>query len=347
MSASREEVLADWQSLRNEHWPGLLLGNGASIAVWPQFGYASLYEEASSEAAAPRRLTDEDAALFDAFDHSTNFEEILLALRTSIRVADALGEDTSRLQLRYGSIQQALFSAVHATHVPWNQLSGNALEAIRRELRSYSVVYSTNYDLLVYWAILHEGGTQEFVDRFWGDGHSFDPSNTEVWGGRTEVLYLHGGLHLFRRAGGGTAKHVASTNTVLEEFREALIEGVIPVLVSEGSSADKLRSILSSDYLSFAYERFSAHRGPLVIFGHSLSDHDAHLREVMRRWGDRRIAISIPGSAEWEESMSLYEAALPRADLVFFAAETHPLGSDAVRAGGSRFQRFGRRFGRA
>jgi quercetin dioxygenase-like cupin family protein len=48
---------------------------------------------------------------------------------------------------------------------------------------------------------------------------------------------------------------------------------------------DALSAIIRNDYLSFAYERFSKHRGALVVFGHSLNpEFDQHLIDAMRRW---------------------------------------------------------------
>src|SRR5258708_3819633 len=83
--------LVDWATLSHEPWAGLVLGNGASIAVWSSFNYASLYQVASSTS-----LLETDAVtLFDGFD-TRNFEEVLARLRTTIDVKRLLLQDSSR-----------------------------------------------------------------------------------------------------------------------------------------------------------------------------------------------------------------------------------------------------------
>jgi hypothetical protein len=40
--------LKDWSTVgREREWSALLIGNGASRVVWPQFDYPSLYQQAS------------------------------------------------------------------------------------------------------------------------------------------------------------------------------------------------------------------------------------------------------------------------------------------------------------
>jgi hypothetical protein len=328
--------LSTWQEIESldEQWSGLLVGNGASIAVWEKFAYASLFEEACSERVQDP-LTDSDKSLFEAF-RTQNFEQVLDTLGTASTVSKALGIDPSPYLDRYDSIRRALFEAVHAVHVPWLMVAEDSLLKIRKAMRLHRTVFSTNYDLLLYWARMvnpHSGSG--IPDCFWSDDHRFDQLNTDVWDeGHTRILYLHGGLHLVRLPDGGTGKRVASeTGNLLEQFNVSGGSGAIPLLVSEGRSEDKLRSIRSSDYLNFAYEQFAKHKGGLVVFGHSLGEGDAHLARAMRTWGRRPIAVSVrPGTAERQAATrAWFEKALPEAQLRFFDASTHPLGSEELR----------------
>lgn len=103
---------------------------------------------------------------------------------------------------RYRSIQQALFNAVHQVHVPWLSVPDAALQSNRACLEDYRFVYSTNYDLLAYWAVMSESNGSGFLDFFWGDDMTFDPFDTDIWTTRdlwTRLLFLHGGIHLRRR----------------------------------------------------------------------------------------------------------------------------------------------------
>lgn len=89
------DELADWREIvqHDLRWDALLLGNGASIAVWQPFSYPSLYDHAlSADVADP--LTPADAALFDAFG-TRNFELVLGAIKDAARVEAALAQPGS------------------------------------------------------------------------------------------------------------------------------------------------------------------------------------------------------------------------------------------------------------
>jgi hypothetical protein len=121
-------------------------------------------------------------------------------------VVDALRQDPAPINALYAVTQKALVEAVNSVHIPWASIPETSLAAIKAVLRSYSFVYSTNYDLILYWAVMHDGPTG-FTDYFFGS--RFDLSNTEVWGQQTKVMFLHGGLHLYRELSGQTLKRKA------------------------------------------------------------------------------------------------------------------------------------------
>src|SRR6516165_2157296 len=132
--------LPHWDDLSSRYErSGLLIGNGASLAVWDRFGYKSLYEEAPLESA--------DEKVFAASD-TTNFELVLDALRLSEVVCKAVGHDSEDVHSRYLSVRSALFEAVRRVHVPWEDVPEATFTTIERELRRYAVIFSTNYDLL-------------------------------------------------------------------------------------------------------------------------------------------------------------------------------------------------------
>jgi hypothetical protein len=195
-------------------------------------------------------------------------------------------------------------------------------------------VFSTNYDLLLFWAIMADNATGKFKDYFWGENQEFDVTDTETSGTATKVLYLHGGLHLYRLPSGATIKRKAEDGrSLLDLFGVPFTEGATPLVITEGTSQDKLASIRRSDYLSFAYSRFSRHKGPMVVFGHSLSDTDSHLVHAMKEWRSVDLAISLRRDAPMkivDRKVRLLNL-LPTTKLVFFDAATHPLGKDELR----------------
>jgi hypothetical protein len=98
--------------------------------------------------------------------------------------------------------------------------------------------------------------------------------------------------------------------------------------VSEGNADEKRASIYRSEYLSFAFSRFSEDHGPLVVFGHSLGDSDSHIVNAIKAQRGRAIAVSIKrGQQLIRERKAQLIAALPDSTMYFFDAETHPLGA--------------------
>jgi hypothetical protein len=317
-------------------WRGLLLGNGASIAVADSFAYPSLYEIACDD---PDRLGGESRQLFEAFA-TQNFELVLASLKVAGRVCAAAGIAAPQLPQLYQEIQRALFVTVGDVHVPWNVVADVVLPRIRQALLNYKLVYSTNYDLLAYWSMLREGDPNDFRDYFWGDGNSFDVTDLTILGDPTVIYYLHGGLHLRHTTEGGTFKRTAQEQNLLAQFETSWEESNLPLMISEGTSDDKLEAIARSDYLSFAYQRFAEHTGNLVVFGSHLGEADEHLVRAMNSWtregGRRNIAIGIRpahGDAATRQEKQRLAQRLSEANLWFFDADSHPLGQPNVRPG--------------
>lgn len=322
--------LSKWGDLPDDlKFSGILLGNGASRAIWDHFAYSSLYEVAS-EYIPNHKLDDLDQGLFESLE-TTNFELVLAALATTSRVGRILTWDVSESLLRHERIRNALIESVHTTHIPWAAVSEEVLEAISAELTKYHYIYSSNYDLLLYWAIMHNG-PRGFVDFFW-NSHQFDIANTEVWTKSSEVFYLHGGIHLLRTPSGSAMKRTAGGDlNLLDQFGRHIEDGYTPLFVSEGSSADKLRVIRGSDYLSFSYEALSQHRGPLLIFGHSLGDSDSHLVHAIKRSAADRIGFAVYPSSEDDiiATKGHVVALFPNKPLVFIDSTSHPLGAPSL-----------------
>lgn len=324
-----DAVLEDWSAVEEDAaFSGLLIGNGASRAVWEGFGYESLLRIAREENRLTR-LGDSEYALFGALS-TANFEVVLSALATSGVVSENFGLDGAALRRAHKRVQESLVEAVKSKHIPWGVLPDSTLAATKAHFRQYRRVYSTNYDLLAYWAAMHQGPAG-FKDYFWGE--SFAIADTEVWDSSTMMLYLHGGLHLRRNAQGRVFKLASREGgNLLDQFGEYR-EQQSPLFVAEGSSADKLRVIFSSEYLAFVYTQLTRHSGPLCIFGHSLGESDRHIVDAIRLARVPVLAVSVlPGPAdEIVRSKARLIAHFPDAQLRFFDSSTHPLGNAAFR----------------
>lgn len=320
-----------------ETWPdlaarfsgaALLCGNGLSINVWPAFDYASLFDHAHDDG-----LTAEDLALFG---ESENFERILSDLNTAIRVNETLGQPAARIYARYRSIQRGLGHAVRAVHLTRGQIPDTVLKSIRDDLLGYEWIFSTSYDLLLYWAMGCGGSFRPFIDHFRGPRLEFDPNRADVHVGEVPVYFLHGALHLVVSGSGATWKlRRGAIQSVLDQFGEP-IDGdpqARPLLVTEGTARDKLRAIEANVYLTHALHRLRSIEMPLVVFGSSLGAHDDHLLDALNEHPRRAIAVSLvpePRRALARRQADIY-ARLETDELWFFDATTHPLGYRSLR----------------
>lgn len=163
----------------------------------------------------------------------------------------------------------------------------------------------------------------------------FDPARAVVPDGSVPVYFLHGALHLVVAESGATWKLRRNFDSLLDQFGRPIDRDSTarPLLVTEGSAADKLFTIERNGYLSHALERLAERELPVVVFGSSLSEHDAHLAEALSEHPNRPVAVSmLPGSHEALLARQVEIFGRLRADpLLFFDARTHPLGDPLLR----------------
>lgn len=325
MAGEPDGTLVDWRDIATRHrWDTLLLGNGMSINVWEPFGYRNLYDRARLGG-----LTEQDRKLFSS---TPNFERVLADLLTAIRVNDAVGLETRPLLERYRNIQSALVQAVREVHLKLGRIPLSTRKTIGDTMERFEWVFTTSYDLLVYWAMACEGFAP-FMDHFrYGGRCEFDPARASVPANRVPVYFLHGALHLVVGSSGATWKlRQTDLDSILNQFGKS-IEGdaeARPLLVTEGSAADKLAAIEDNVYLSHALTRLRQRDLPVVVFGSSLSEHDAHLAEALSEHPERPVAISmLPADRKrlLAEQVDI-SGRLETEPLLFFDATTHPLGS--------------------
>ena len=316
-----DDNLTDWAELKDQaDWSGLLIGNGFSQNLWQRFGYASLFDTASHGVGA--QLSAADVSLFDRLE-TRNFEVVLSALATSKTVSAALELPLDPFSEREDSIREALIRAVHSVHVPWQSIPDAHLDSIAAELSAYASIYCTNYDLALYWAVMRDQNA--FRDYFWSE--KFDVTNTEIWGKKTKVHFLHGGLHLYRRPNGQTLKRSAAVGQNLLDLFGTAYQDAMPLFISEGTAQEKLASIYRSDYLSFVFACLAQDAGPLVIFGHSLGESDKHLVDAVGIHKGRSVAVSLRAEGNIRQKKAALIEALPEVVLHFYDAATHPLGA--------------------
>jgi hypothetical protein len=316
--------LVEWEEIASAFdGAALLVGNGLSISVAPAFAYGSLFDHAG--------LSTADRRLFAAFDKTTNFERVLNHLRSAIVAAKTLGVDAAPYEERRVAIQEALGHAVHDVHVAPGDVDHGRLHALGDCLRTHTEVFTTSYDMLVYWAMA-KSGFERFCDYFFAnDRFEFDPAARNLPGERTPVYFLHGALHLVYNRRGVTRKLTRRQATgILEQYGKPLkgMPRARPLLITEGSSQEKLLAIDRNAYLKFALQRLREASGPVVVFGHSLSEQDAHLIDALNVHPGRPVAVALRGpKRETRKERARIAAELETDDVSFFAAGSHPLAA--------------------
>ena len=299
---SFEQAMHAIRGARNKH---LLLGNGFSIALRPDiFTYGSLYENADFSKAP--HVTK----LFEALK-TQDFEVVIKHLQDAATVIEVYRPSdealASSLRNDAAAIKDALVTAIAKRHPdrPYD-IKPEQYAACRAFLSRFNHIFTLNYDVLLYWALMQSEVDELQIDHDDGFRHpEDDPDQPWVsWqqGNQATVSYLHGALHLFD-AGSEITKYTWSKTEkpIVEQIRQALDEEKYPLFVAEGTTASKKARIMHSGYLHKAHRSFESCCGSgsnaIVIYGHSLADNDDHVLRSIAKGNAGCILVSIYGDA--------------------------------------------------
>lgn len=295
---SEEFVIKEWRELEDEDWNSLLLGNGASIAVSKQFCYGTLYEVAEKEG-----MLRDAKNIFEKLK-TTDFERALLACWYAKVVNESLVGSSNIVDCAYESIRTALIGAVKKVHSPFRSISGH-LKQIHNFMSKFQTVFSLNYDLIVYWAMME--GNKECLFRFkdcFIDGIFSDNVDSiiikypsKARGLDTLVFYPHGNLILAEDFSYNERKLMVNgggdlLTTIGRKWKDGNLK---PIFVSEGTSSEKLASIGRSRYLTIVYERLIPTKvgEGLVVYGWGMQDNDRHILDAIKLGSMNRMAVSV------------------------------------------------------
>jgi hypothetical protein len=290
-------VIHNWQNISEDFSDGLLLGNGASIAVDNGFSYTSLYEEALAKKIIKPRIKK----VFDEYDVN-DFEEILDAIENAKRVNSSLVIKDRKTRVAYQVVKNALIRTVQLIHPH----QAAVLEKIDKGidfLRNFSMIASLNYDLLLYWTIMQANDINpriKFKDCFVNPSGSFryDWKNMQapIRGETKSILcfYPHGNIAIVKDEFNENTKIVASSSRLLSTIVNRWSSGYSPLFVSEGSTKQKLSSINESPYLNRVYNSVLPNIGDtLVVYGSSFQKNDAHIFNAILSGTVNKMAISV------------------------------------------------------
>ena len=302
-------ILLPWKTILANYGECAIIGNGGSIAIASTLSYPSLYEAAVERG----QLDGPQQAIFEFFD-TRDFEFVLRALSHANAINKHLGIHEATTAATYEQIKNTLIETVRGVHPDYGGAEGH-LPAIADFLSRFSTVFSLNYDLLIYWAMMAANaaaGGNLFKDCFKG-GH-FE-SNYEYLRrphGKlptaTLVFYPHGNLALATDMWGTEAKITHVTGGLLDAIIASWeLGGSTPLFVSEGDSEKKLRSIRRNSYLNQVYSELSRPRKSVLVYGWGFGQQDSHILAALARAQVSRFGISVHTGAGDSEHFC-YEA---------------------------------------
>ncbi len=299
-----------WANIQKEFTNKLLLGNGASRAVWDKFKYPSLYKEAQKAG----RLDADLVQLFDDFV-TGDFEYILRLLSQTNKVNEILDIKDKKTLFLYQDLQEALIGTIRSIHPEAEQVK-SLLLPMAEFMKRFDTILNLNYDLLVYWAMLEANNHfgQWFKDGFIDEGrfnnsYQYLKEPYDDADGFTLVFYPHGSLILATDSHGGEIKLSKTCdqyllNTILGIWKE---RNNIPLFISEGATGKKLEAIRRSNYLKTVYDcEVEGNCKSLVVYGWSFGDQDEHILKGIIKGGVERIAVSVHESTNNEQDYCEY-----------------------------------------
>jgi hypothetical protein len=285
------------QSSRN-----LLLGNGFSIALKPDiFTYGSLYENADFSGASHL------PAVFEALG-TTDFEIVIRTLQGSAVLVRIYGGDASLSQSLMADAQylkEALVQAIAKRHPsrPYD-VSNESYAACRAFLSHFKNIFTLNYDVLLYWALMQS--EVDDIDLSPDDGFRHPEGDYDQpyvsWqqANSATVSYLHGALHLFDNRQDIIKYTWSKTDIpIIDQIRSALAEDKFPLFVSEGTTEQKRDRIMHNAYLHKTLRSFEAccnvRKASVTVYGHSLAENDDHILKSIVRGKCANLYVSIYG----------------------------------------------------
>lgn len=299
---------------KKERTVHLLMGNGFSIAYDSKiFSYRSLSQHVKE--------SDNEILkkLFSVVDKS-NFEEIMKDLDTFITISDALDcddETKNKLIDARDSLKAALITSVKELHpefvynIPKEQ-SMKCANFLYSYIKKGGYLFTTNYDLLMYWVLMRNKSDEVAIDGFGRDaentGDEYIPSDeiewSELrWGKHKEsqnTFYLHGALPLFDTGIDIIKEEYDGFNYLLENVKKRIDKKEYPIFVTAGSGNDKLNHIMHNKYLSYCYETLSNIQGSLITYGFNFGEYDEHIIDAINhaakpghKYPDRLLSIYI------------------------------------------------------
>lgn len=322
------EDLKDYQSVldklnKRRESKHLIMGNGFSMAYDHKiFSYNALYDFIE-------KLEDPTLSKLFKVINTKNFELVMRQLDNFIEIAKAFDvNDTLINALNEANhlLQTSLIDAVskmHPEHVfeVDKEKSQSCFNFLNEFLEKDGTVFSTNYDLLLYW-VLMRNESQQANDGF-GREH-LNPKETRrnqedaeygelKWGKHKDeqkVFYLHGTLPFFDNGIEIEKEVYKNRQYLLTNIKERMEKKEYPIFVTAGDGKEKLNHIYHNKYLTHCYENLCNISGYLISFGFNFGEYDYHIIEALNK-------AAKNGAQSGDKLYSLYIGVYSEEDLEY------------------------------
>lgn len=270
----------------------LLLGNGFSMAYDREiFSYNALAKFIDD-------INDELLKKLFEIVNNKNFEIVMQQLNNFIEIAKVFSVDpelVTRLETAGNTLKKSLIEAVKALHpehvfkIP-REKSEKCAAFLRLFLDRGGKIFTTNYDLLLYWVVMRN--RLDSKDGFGKEFEGFNPKTSEAdfadlaWGkykDDQEIFYLHGALHLFDTGVEIEKEIYDSGHYLLDKIKGRIARQDYPIFVAAGNGRDKMTHITHNKYLQHGFDSFSQIAGSLVVFGFGFGESDTHIIDSINR----------------------------------------------------------------
>jgi hypothetical protein len=268
----------------------LLLGNGFSRA----------YEDKIFSYNALARFVEDldDPLLRNLFEviNTKNFELVMQQLDSLADVARVFGAEQDlidRITAASEQLKTSLIDAVKALHPEHvfevaQKKSRNCAEFVSAYLENYGLIFTTNYDLLLYWVLMRnelpnvDGFGRELLNP--GEWDETQEWSELRWGKHSDkqsVFYVHGALHLFDTGTEIEKEVYENEEYLLTRIKERIDNKDYPIFVTAGSAQQKMAHIRHNLYLSFCYDALETITGSLIVFGFGFGEYDTHIIDAI------------------------------------------------------------------
>lgn len=312
------EVLNEISPADETKKPALLLGNGFSIAFDKGiFSYENLYTQAN-RLNLFEKLSEAIPELFSATE-TFDFEHIMQILKHFIIASGAYNLEANLITLAKKDeegLKNILVEVITRNHPDDpSAISENQYKSCFGFLSHFKSIYSLNYDLLLYWVVLHFLNKLNLTDGFY-DAHTgepnYQPDNYVTWhttqSSKADIYFLHGALHLYDASYEIRKFCWSRTKIKLKtQILDALGKKMFPLFVSEGSAQSKLEKILHNGYLLKGLRSLANSRGILVAYGLSFKENDQHIIDAIIESTVTHLYVSLFGDPNSESNKKVRE----------------------------------------